>query len=98
MKVYWSPRAKLSFDDLVLFLEKKWEAKVISKLFIEIEVTLKVISENPYLFPVISQKKQIRKCLIRKRTLLFFRINEQTNSIELILFVDGRRNPLKFRF
>ena len=98
MKIIWSPSAKKSFDNLVLFLEKKWEAKVIIKLFNELEITLKVIAENPWLFPLISDKKQIRKCLIRKRTLLFFTINEKTNTIELVLFVDGRMNPLKFTF
>ncbi len=98
MKIIWSPRAKLSFDELVLFLERKWEPKVISKLFMELELSLKLISDNPYLFPLVSVKKQIRKCVIRKRTILFFLINQKTNTVELILLIDGRINPLKFKF
>ena len=98
MKIIWSPGAKSSFEELVMFLERKWEPKVIIKLFDELENSLQVIRQNPYLFPVISSKKQIRKCLIRNRTILFFRINQKSNYIEIILLADGRVNPLKFKF
>ncbi len=98
MKIVWSPKARINFDHLILFLEQKWEVKVIVKLFEELESVLNLIGENPHLFPLISEKKQIRKCVIRKKTLLFYRINTDKNIIELILFVDGRINPLKYKF
>jgi plasmid stabilization system protein ParE len=98
MEIIWSPRAKRNFDDLVSFLEQKWEKKVIIKLFEELESVLKLISKNPFLFPVISDKKQIRKCLVRRRTILLYAIHEDDDRIELILFVDGRVNPLKYKF
>jgi plasmid stabilization system protein ParE len=98
MNIIWSPTARKNLDELVLFLEEKWDSKVIIKLFKQLDDSLKLISENPYLFPVVSHKKQIRKCLVRKRTLIFFRIKEKTNSVELILLIDGRANPLKYRF
>jgi hypothetical protein len=47
LKVIWSSRARKSFDELVIFLEKKWEEKVIRKLFIEVNDILKLISEKP---------------------------------------------------
>lgn len=97
MKIVWSSKARSNFDHLVFFLEQKWEIKVIIKLFEELESVLNLISENPHLFPVISDKKQIRKCVIRKKTLLFYRINQGNNTIELVLFVDGRVNPLKYK-
>jgi plasmid stabilization system protein ParE len=98
MNVVWSPRARKNFDRLILFLEGKWEKKVIIKLFDELENTLQLITENPFLFPMISEKKQIRKCVIRRRTILFYKINELEHSIELVLFIDGRVNPLKYSF
>jgi hypothetical protein len=33
LRIIWSPTARKSFDNLVLFLEAKWERKVIEKLF-----------------------------------------------------------------
>lgn len=98
MKIIWSLRARKNFEELIEFLEHKWEAKVIIKLFEELESNLKLISENPLLFPEISHKKQIRRCIIRKRTILFYRINASHHSIELLLFVDSRVNPLKYKF
>lgn len=98
MTIIWSARARQNFDDLVAFLEYKWEPKVIIRLFEELESNLKLISENPFLFPVVSYKKNIRKCIIRKRCILFYRINEENHTIELLLFVDSRVNPLKYKF
>ena len=97
MKIIWSPSARRSFDNLIAFLELKWEPAVIIKLFNELGDSLKLIGGNPYLFPIISHKMQIRKCVLRKRTILLYRINERSKSIELILFIDGRVNPLKYK-
>src|ERR1700733_12633282 len=97
LRIIWSPTARKSFDNLVHFLEAKWERKVIEKLFLELNTTLKSISVNPKMFPVISQKTKLRKCVLRRRTLLLYRI-KTLDTIELVLFIDSRQNPKKYRF
>ena len=97
MEIVWSPIARKGFDNIVLFLERKWEKKVIVKLFSELEASLKLIGKNPYLFPVISVKKQIGKCVIRRRTLLFYNVDEKNQRIEVVKVVEGRINPLKYK-
>jgi plasmid stabilization system protein ParE len=97
MKIVWSQTAETSFDDLVFYLGNKWGPAIITKLFVEMEIALKLISDNPYIFPVISPKKQIRKCVIRKRTILLYKINWKNQEIEIILVIDGRINPLKYK-
>lgn len=97
LKIIWSPTAKKSFDNLVNFLEQKWEKKVIVKLFSELNECLDLISNNPELFPVFSKKKNLRKCVIRRKTLLLYKIKSK-DKIELVLLVDTRQNLKKYRF
>lgn len=73
-KIIWSSIARKSFDDLVVFLESKWEKKVIDKLFTELNRILKELSENPEMYPEVSSRRKLRKCVIRRKTLLFYRV------------------------
>ena len=98
MKIVWSPTARKSFDYLIESLESRWEKKVITKLFSEVERNLNLISKNPYLCPVISPRKGIRKCVVRRKTLMFYKVDESKNKIRVVLFVDGRWNPLLYKF
>ena len=66
-KITWSPSSKKSFDDLVEFLELKWEKKVIVKLFSDLNFSLKLIAKNPELFPLVSEKIKLRKSSIKLR-------------------------------
>jgi len=96
-KIIWSSSAKKSFDNLVSFLESKWKKKVIEKLFSELDNALKSIAKNPEMYPAISSnKKEVRKCIIRKKTLLLYRIKSK-NVIELAIFADTRQNPKKYK-
>ena len=95
-KIIWSSTAKKSFDNLIEFLESKWEKKVIEKLFSELSTTLTAISRNPEMYPMVSPKKELRKCIVRKKTLLIYRIKSKDN-IELVIFADTRQNPKKYK-
>ena len=96
VKISWSPTARKSFDDLVSFLESKWEKKVIEKLFTELNRILNSLSDNPEMYPEVSSKMKLRKCVIRRKTLLFYRITQKGN-IELVIFADARQNPKKYK-
>ena len=98
--ITWSPDAEQSLEELLEWLHERWGAKVVSTFLQEIDSALTRISKLPYLHPLVSPKKGIRKCLLRKKTLMFYRVRElgDKTEIELLLFVDGRQNPLNFQF
>jgi len=54
-EIFWSPIAERSFDKLILFLESKWEEKVIEKLFVDLNKSLEAMSQSPEIFPVYSE-------------------------------------------
>ena len=94
-KIIWSQKAINSLQRLVHFIDKKWNRSVADKLLDEIEKTLERIAFNPFLYPVYSQKKNLRRCVIKKKTILFYRVVEE--KIEIILLVDARQNPANFK-
>ena len=95
-KIIWSPKAIASLGRLIKFLDNKWEKKVGDGLLSEIDKAVERISKNPFLYPLYSKKKNIRKCLVKKRTLLFYRATSA--EILILLFVDARQNPKNFNF
>ncbi len=95
-KIIWSPKAVSSLEQLIAFIEQKWTKKVVDNLLDEIEKTVELISQNPKIHPFFSPEKQLRKCVIRRKTLLFYR--ERSNKAEIVLFIDSRQNPKKYSF
>lgn len=95
MQIIWSPGAAKSFEQLISFIEAKWEKKVIENLFSELNKTLQLISLNPEIFPLASPSKNIRKCVIKRKTLLLYRVKTK-GVIQLVVFADVRQNPKKY--
>ncbi|OFY83047.1 MAG: hypothetical protein A3F72_18795 [Bacteroidetes bacterium RIFCSPLOWO2_12_FULL_35_15] len=95
-KIVWSPKAVNSLKQLIAFVELKWSNKVVNSLLNEIDEVILSIANNPKIYPLFSRKKQLRKCVIKKKTLLFYR--ERSNKIEIVLLIDSRQNPKKYSF
>lgn len=94
--IIWSPKAVTSLEQLIAFIELKWTNKVVDSLLNEIDEAIESIAKNPKIYPLFSRKKQMRKCVIKRKTLLFYR--EKQNKIEIVLLIDSRQNPKKYSF
>ncbi|HLG36441.1 MAG TPA: type II toxin-antitoxin system RelE/ParE family toxin [Bacteroidia bacterium] len=93
-RIIWSPKAVASLQKLIDFVETKWGTKPADKLLDEIDRTVERISLNPKIYPLFSKKKNLRRCVIARKTLLFYR--EKSNRIEIVVLVDSRQNPKKY--
>jgi len=76
-----------------LNLEANWTEKELSKLSIEIEKTLELISINPELFPTTRNKKSVRRVVITKHNTLYYRKNKKT--VEILSFFSNSKKPNK---
>ncbi len=77
--------AKKSFDRNLDYLKEEWGAKVTNEFINRVEVVFNTISENPYLYPFHFTSKQVRRCVIHKRIIMFYRISSQ-NKISILFF------------
>ncbi len=91
-KIFWTDHALNELADTYEYLERYFSERELKKLSNEIDKTLKLISQNPNLFPM-SESKGIRRVAIKKFNTMYYRENEQ--QIEILSFFSNRQNPNK---
>ena len=89
--IYWTDNALDELKETFEYLEKNWTEKELKKLSLEIERTTKLISQNPELFPI-SDKKKIRKAVLKKLNTIYYRVQDKDN-IEILSFFSNRKHP-----
>ena len=96
-EIKWTSLAKESFDDNVLYLHKEWTEREIIHFVNAVEAKLRLIAISPELFTTSNKRKHIRKTIINKQIVLFYRHSKQSKRVELLVFWDSRRNPAKLK-
>jgi plasmid stabilization system protein ParE len=92
-KILWTDFALKELENTIEYLEENWTKKELQNLALNIEETLKLISQNPELFQVSIIKKDIRRAIILSHNTMYYRV--KNNQIEIISFFSNRQNPKK---
>ena len=92
-KILWTDFALKELENTIEYLEENWTEKELQNLALNIEETLKLISQNPELFQVSEIKKDIRRSIILSHNTIYYRV--KNNQIEIISFFSNRQNPKK---
>jgi plasmid stabilization system protein ParE len=62
--IIWSPASEEDFTTILKYLQNKWSSRVISKFINKLDDNVRLILEDPKIFPVINKELQIRKSVI----------------------------------
>jgi len=92
-KIEWTDNALEELKTIYQYLEKNWTEKELRNLSTEIERTIKLISNNPKIFPV-SDKMNVRRVVIKKLNTLYYR-EVKEYKVEILSFFSNRQNPIK---
>ncbi len=92
-KVLWSPLAESDFRFSLFYLESNWNNAVVNQYLNKIDHLVNQITTNPEQFPLVNNKKKIRKCVVTKHNTIFYR--EKNDVIEILRIFDTRQNPTK---
>ena len=92
-KILWTDNALKELQKTVEYLEENWTEKELKNLAHNLEKTLKLISQNPYLFQESYFKNDVRRAIVLTLNTLYYRIIE--NNVEIISFFSNRQNPKK---
>lgn len=95
-KIIWSPAAEKDAKQILDFITTKRSNRVAAKFPDKLDDIIRLIADNPKLFPVIEYNLGVRKCVITKQSSLFYRISNET--IEIIRLFDTRQNPKSLTF
>tara|TARA_B100000809_G_C15000088_1_gene481253 strand:+ start:709 stop:1005 length:297 start_codon:yes stop_codon:yes gene_type:complete len=95
-QIIWSPAAEKDAEQILDFINTKWSKRVAAKFLNKLDDNIRLISEDPKLFPIIEDNLGVRKCVVTKQNSLFYRISDET--IEIIRLFDTRQNPKSLTF
>lgn len=73
----WTSESKRTFNQNLEYLSKEWDNQVINNFLDRVESVLEQIKSNPKLFLIYKQKSTIRKCVVHKRIILFYKIVDE---------------------
>lgn len=85
------------FKDLIMLLnilENNWTEREILNLEIKLKKLIFRISKYPKIYPATSKVTSLRKALIDNNNYLIYRINTNTNTIEILYFKSTKQKPL----
>jgi plasmid stabilization system protein ParE len=92
-KILWTDNALKELEKTIVFLEENWTEKELRRLAINLEKTLSLISQNPFIFQSSEIKKDIRRAVVLSINTLYYRVYE--NDVEIVSFFSNRQNPDK---
>lgn len=97
MKIIWSAQAKITFFNVIDYLNKYWTIKEIVQFNRRTQITLTAIQKNPGIFPPSIKNKKIRKAIVDKNNSFYYKIDFYQQEIHLLTFFDSRQDPQKIK-
>jgi len=97
MEVIWSAKAKITYFNVLDYLDKNWSKKEILQFNLRIELVLKSIIRNPGIFSVSVKHPNIRRAIVDKNNSFFYQVDNYNKKIYLLTFFDNRQNPESLR-
>ena len=88
-QIIWSNLSEIDFDNILEYLFRNWDNKVTEQFMDLTEKTLLQIAESPKQFPLINKKFKIRKCVLTKHNIKYYR--ESKTQIEILRIYDTGR-------
>ena len=90
-KIIWTEVALADYQHIQEYLLTSFGEPVLRKFLLQLLRKIALVQSNPKLFPATSKRKNIRKAVINKRVILFYRIKSRTNVIELLSLWNTRK-------
>ncbi|MDQ8003214.1 MAG: hypothetical protein REI64_00365 [Pedobacter sp.] len=91
-EVRFGIEAGITYEAVVAQLNKRWGEKFVLKFEGKVKRCIKILTSNPYLYPVFYEELQLRKCIIHKNCSILYKIDEQI--VLVVAFWDNRQDPI----
>ena len=95
IEIVWSEKAKRTFYSVLDYLNENWTRKEVVQFNQRTQMIISAIRKNPEIFPASSKNQEMRKALIDKNNLLFYKVDTYHRKIYLLTFFDCRQDPKK---
>lgn len=97
MEVFLSELAATQLEELSKYLFAKWGYKVKNDFLAKLTKKISQIELQSESCPKSNELGGIYKCVVTKQNTFYYRINFQTEEIEIITFFDTRQDPERLK-
>jgi len=98
IQINWSFEAIKTFDNNINYLIENWSDKEVQKFVFQTEAIIKSIRVAPQLYRRFYGHKYIRKVVINKYKILYYRHYPKKEIITLLTFWNGKQHPSKLKY
>ncbi|MBS1545519.1 MAG: type II toxin-antitoxin system RelE/ParE family toxin [Bacteroidetes bacterium] len=77
------------------YLTENWTQREIRNFARKLDKRLELISVNPNLFPRTTRRRNVRKSVLTKHTVIYYKTSN--NVVTIVTLFDPRQNPKKLR-
>jgi len=92
-KVILTRIAVKDFQNIIDYLNYKWNASMVNNFVDRFEKILILLSRDAEMFPFVDRRKQIQKCVLTKHNTLFFIATDE--EVKILTIFDVRQDPEK---
>lgn len=94
-KLLWSERALADLKNIIDYLTAKWTEKEVRSFARKLDKRLELLLINPRLFQATSKRKNVRRSVLTKQTVIYYTVDEK--NVTIVTLFDSRQNPKKLR-
>ena len=94
-KMMWSDRAIADLKNIIDYLIENWTQREIQNFSRRLDKRLDLISVNPNLFPRTTKRKNLRKSVLTKHTVIYYKT--ERNVVTIVTLFDPRQSPKRLR-
>jgi len=94
-QIIWSKKAYDTFVKQLEFVEEQWGSPIANRFKAKVEYTLGILSQSPERWPMYSESKQLRKCVLHPNVSLFYKVSGR--KVYLVLFHGNRQDPERIK-
>ena len=94
-KLFWSERALGDLRNIIDYLTENWTIKEVRTFAKKLDKRLEIITINPRLFPLTKKRKNVRRSVLTRQTVIYYETTE--NIVTVITLFDPRQDPSKIK-
>jgi plasmid stabilization system protein ParE len=94
-EIQWTERATIELQNIIEYLLSTWTEKEVRNFVRKLDKRLELISINPRLFPKTNKRKNVRRSVLSKHTVIYYETS--TDTIKIVTLFDPRQDPKKIK-
>jgi plasmid stabilization system protein ParE len=94
VKLEYKPSFFDDLDDISAYITRYFNAGLARDIIRDIDASCKILADNPYGGRTYIRKPYFRVCIVLKKNLVFYHVDEEREAIVLHRVFDGRRDYL----